>query len=131
MKVIIAGSRNITDFNTVKRAIEASEYNITEIVSGAAIGVDQLGEEYAIQNNIDIKIFTAKVYTLLNMEWSVYGKSAGYKRNEQMAEYADALIAIWDGVSKGTKHMIDIMRVRNKANFVYIPGNEGIEIDIF
>lgn len=120
MKVIVAGSRNITDYSVIKRAIEASEYKITQIVSGGARGVDSLGELYAIENDIEVAIFKA--------DWNRYGKSAGYKRNDQMAEYADALIAVWDGVSKGTKHMIDIMRRVNKHNFVYLNNIEEIEI---
>lgn len=40
-------------------------------------------------------------------DWDLYGKSAGFKRNVQMAEYADALVAFWDGASSGTKHMIE------------------------
>ena len=120
MKVIIAGSRNINSLSEIRHAIESSEYNITEIISGGARGVDQLGELYALQEHIKMKRFPAN--------WDLYGKSAGYKRNEQMAEYADALIAIWDGDSKGTKHMIDIMRMKNKANFVYIPGKYNSDI---
>ena len=46
-------------------------------------------------------------------QWDKYGKRAGYRRNEQMAEVADGLIAFWDGQSKGTKHMIDIMTEKN------------------
>jgi alkanesulfonate monooxygenase SsuD/methylene tetrahydromethanopterin reductase-like flavin-dependent oxidoreductase (luciferase family) len=51
-------------------------------------------------------------------DWDTYGKRAGYLRNEQMAEYADALFAIWDGESKGTKHMIDIMLSKKKPVYV-------------
>ena len=46
-------------------------------------------------------------------DWNTHGKSAGYKRNEQMAELGDYLIAFWDGVSRGTKHMIDIAVRKN------------------
>lgn len=102
MKVIIAGSRGITDGRLIERAIIESGFDITEIVSGTARGVDQLGETWAIMAGRTIKRFPAN--------WDKYGKSAGYKRNQQMAEYADALIAIWDGQSRGTKHMIDIMK---------------------
>ena len=75
---------------------------ITEIVSGTARGADRLGEQYANANSLPLKKMPA--------EWDKYGKSAGYKRNEQMAEYSDCLIAFWDGQSRGTKHMIDIAR---------------------
>lgn len=97
MKTIIAGSRGIVDFATVQQAVEISQFNITEVVSGTARGVDKLGEDWAKLNNIEIKRFPA--------EWDKYGRSAGFIRNKQMAEYAEALIAVWDGKSKGTKNM--------------------------
>ncbi len=75
-------------------------YNNIEIVSGAYKGGDLLGERYAVERNYPIKQFPA--------DWRRYGKSAGLKRNAEMAIYADALIAFWDGESKGTKNMIDL-----------------------
>lgn len=99
MKVIIAGGRDITDYNLVLTAINESDFEITEVVSGMASGVDQLAIQYANENNLPIQQFWA--------EWNFYGKSAGPIRNRQMADYADALIAIWDGKSRGTKNMID------------------------
>lgn len=110
MKVVIAGSRSITDYNIVKQAIEESGFNITEVVSGTANGVDKLGEKYAIENNIPIKRFPA--------DWNRHGKSAGYKRNEEMAIYCDAVIAIWDGISNGTRHMINLAAKHNKPVFI-------------
>jgi hypothetical protein len=103
MKTIIAGSRGITDLSKVFDATLNSGFCITEVVSGAARGVDTLGEEWASIKNIPIKRFPAS--------WDTYGKSAGYKRNAEMASYAEALIAIWDGKSRGTKHMIDLARI--------------------
>ena len=100
MKVIIAGSRSIINYRAVRSAIERVGIEITEVVSGTARGVDKLGERWAAENNIPIKRFPA--------DWNKHDKRAGYLRNVEMAEYADALIAIWDGESKGTKHMIDI-----------------------
>lgn len=98
MKTIIAGSRS---FNNFKLLTEICDKEIiTEIISGTARGADTLGEYYAVTHNILIKRFPAN--------WNKYGKSAGYIRNKKMAEYADALIAFWDGKSKGTKHMIDL-----------------------
>lgn len=102
MKVIVAGSRSIEDYNIVMDAIAESSFPLTEIVSGHAKGVDALGEKYAKENRIPLKIFEAK--------WRMLGKRAGYQRNIDMARYADALVAIWDGKSAGTKNMINIAK---------------------
>lgn len=102
MKVIIAGGRNFRDYNQLRESCDNILVNQkeVEIVSGTAAGADTLGERYAQEKGYEVKKFPA--------QWDLYGKSAGYKRNQQMAEYADGLIAFWDGKSKGTKHMIDI-----------------------
>lgn len=113
-KVIIAGSRVITDYFEIVTALTLAGYtvsNLTEIVSGTARGVDQLGEMLANRNNIPVKKFPAN--------WDKYGKSAGYRRNADMADYADSLVSIWDGQSKGTKHMIDLMNKKNKPVFIH------------
>lgn len=112
MKTIIAGSRNINNVNLkVSEAVYYSGIKMTEIVSGTARGVDQAGELFGHKNNIPVKRFPA--------EWERLGRGAGYIRNSKMADYADALIAVWDGVSKGTKHMIEEARKRNLTVFVY------------
>lgn len=102
MKVIIAGGRNFRDYNKLRESCDNILVNQkeVEIVSGTAAGADTLGERYAQEKGYEVKKFPA--------QWDLYGKSAGYKRNQQMAEYADGLIAFWDGKSRGTKHMIDI-----------------------
>ena len=119
MKLIIAGSRTITDkervFAHIDRVIQsASEQGITitEIVSGGARGIDKLGESYAKTHSIPLMIFPA--------DWNKYGKSAGYIRNKEMAEYADCLLAIWDRKSKGTKHMIDLAGDNNLTIYSHI-----------
>ena len=113
MKTIIAGSRNITKLHIVEKAIELSTFNITEVVCGGARGVDDLGRKWAGNGNkIPVKMFPAA--------WDTYGRSAGYKRNVEMGEYAEALIAVWDGESKGTKHMIDIAEELGLKVFIYI-----------
>jgi glycerophosphoryl diester phosphodiesterase len=116
MKVIIAGGRNITDYNVVKIAYHKSGLQATEIVSGAAKGVDYLGELFAKNNGISIKRFPA--------DWNKYGKRAGPLRNLEMAEYADALIAVWDGESKGTSNMIAQARQHGLIVFVYLVGEK-------
>ena len=100
MRTIIAGSRSVTDLNEVLAAVLDSPWVPTAIVSGTALGADQLGEQFAHDFSLPVTRFPA--------DWDAHGKSAGYKRNTEMAEHADALIALWDGHSRGTKNMIDI-----------------------
>lgn len=111
MRTIIAGSRGIFQYSEVAKAVEASGFMITCVISGGATGVDVLGEEYAYNHKIPCKVYPA--------DWVKYGKGAGYIRNQRMANEADALIAIWDGVSRGTKHMIDIATRQKLKVFVY------------
>lgn len=111
MKTIIAGSRSITNYDDVLGIVADSGFVITEVVSGRAKGVDRIGEQIANDYNIlPIKEFPA--------DWDRYSLAAGKLRNAQMAEYADALIAIWDGYSKGTRDMID--RAKRRGLKVYI-----------
>jgi hypothetical protein len=102
MKVIIAGGRSFNDYKLLCEKCDKalSLKSDIEIVSGTANGADKLGEKYAKEKGYSVKQFPAN--------WDKYGKGAGYIRNEEMAKYSDALIAFWDGQSKGTKHMIDL-----------------------
>ena len=99
MKVIIAGSRNLENYLLVVQAMQRCGYDITEVVSGCATGVDTLGERWARSNNLPIKEMPAN--------WNRDGSAAGPIRNRKMAENAEALIALWDGKSRGTKNMIE------------------------
>ena len=104
MKLIIAGGRNFTNYDLLCEEVGklTSEISEVEIVSGGARGADLLGEHYAIDKGIKIKRFPA--------DWDRYGKSAGFKRNAEMAQYADHCICFWDGQSKGTGHMINLAK---------------------
>jgi predicted Rossmann fold nucleotide-binding protein DprA/Smf involved in DNA uptake len=112
MRVIIAGSRTITNPLHVDLAVDMSGWfeQITEIISGCADGVDQLGIKFAEEMDIVIAEFPAN--------WKMYGKQAGFKRNEDMAQYADGLIAIRENHSRGTSHMIQTMRDLGKPVFL-------------
>ena len=115
LRVIIAGSRDFNNYELLYNKCENILYNIksVEIVSGGAKGADSLGEKYAKEKGYKIKQFTA--------DWNSLGKSAGYIRNKEMAEYADALIAFWDGESKGTKHMINLANKNKlKVRVIYV-----------
>jgi hypothetical protein len=110
MKTIIAGSRDCTDYNILLSAISNISWKPSTIISGTARGVDRLGKRWAIENNIPLIRMPA--------QWDKYGKRAGYLRNESMAKISEALIAIWDGISPGTKHMIDV--AKNFKLLIYI-----------
>lgn len=99
MRTIVAGSRDFSDYKLLK-GILLCYPDITTIVSGRARGADSLGERFALEQGIPIDLYPA--------DWKKYGKSAGYRRNIEMAKNADRLVAFWDGESRGTKHMIDI-----------------------
>ncbi len=95
MRVAIIGSRNLTVENLEKYLPQ----QVTEIVSGGAKGVDTCAKQYAKANNL--------LYTEFSPEYARYQRGAPLKRNEQIVEYADVVIAFWDGKSKGTKYTID------------------------
>ena len=115
IRIIIAGSRDFNDYIKLKEAMHdiidglnknnENKLNI-KIISGTARGADKLGEKYANEYGYKVVRFIP--------DWNGLGKSAGYVRNAEMAKYAiendniGVLVAFWDGVSKGTKHMIDL-----------------------
>jgi len=115
VRVIIAGSRDIKDMAHVEAAIAASGYHITEVVSGGARGVDSLGEEWALLN----KVRLGPDFSVPDYEWKKDPYGAGHKRNGRMARYAEALIAVWDGDSGGTRNMIEQARAHGLLVFVY------------
>lgn len=121
MKVIIAGSRKIENYGLVKRCIEESGIvdQIIEVVHGDAKGVDTLAKEWG---NYNAKIVTAFPADWKNLEpenepvfvregvHGSYNVLAGKNRNLKMGDYGEALIAIWDGKSTGTLHMISVAK---------------------
>ncbi len=104
MRVVIAGCRNYNNYKEAKEYIDCCISNIIEeneiiIVSGGADGADALGERYAAENGLKLERYPA--------DWKKYGRSAGPRRNRQMAEISDYVICFWDGQSRGTKSMIE------------------------
>ena len=102
MKLLIVGSRSITDF-------DLSPYiskDVDTIISGGANGIDTLAEEYADVNRLSKYI--------LRPQYNLYGRAAPLRRNEQMVDLADAVLVIWDGRSKGTQHTLKYTQKKNK-----------------
>ena len=119
-KLIVAGTRSFDNYKLLRfkvnqRFLEYGCWSVDwepEIVSGGAPGADKLAERYAAESKITLKVFSA--------DWEKYGRSAGPRRNRQMAEYADAVIVFWDGKSRGTQNMIQQMRELGKPVEVVI-----------
>ena len=109
MKIAVIGSRNL-------RVDDLGKYlpdDVTEIVSGGARGVDTSAREYALANDIKLTEFLP--------EYDKYGRGAPLRRNITIIEYADLVLAFWDGSSHGTKYVIDNCKKRGVPVKVYVP----------
>jgi hypothetical protein len=129
MKTIIAGGRKGFDYADVEKAMSLCGWIPTEVVCGEAAGVDTFGKIWAERNKIAVVSFPAKWNDLSHPDATIrinsfgkkYDAKAGIRRNHQMGDYAEALVAIWDGLSRGTKDMIDYANKKQLKLFVYTP----------
>lgn len=109
-RVIIAGGRDFNDYPLLEQTVDQFLKNVHDKVTifcGEASGADSLGERYALARGYAIQYFPP--------DWRRYGRAAGPVRNQKMAENADALVAFWDGMSRGTGNMIEAARRRQLA----------------
>lgn len=116
MKVIVAGGRDFEDRGYMEISIQgliqkADIPRDFELVCGMARGADMVAYTLCKKKGNILHEFPA--------DWDRYGKGAGHRRNREMGDFADCLIAFWDGESKGTKGMIDYMRKLGKPVFVF------------
>lgn len=119
MKLIIAGSRtlDVSKF-FIRDVMKNLGFDVqkpdqpTEVVSGTANGIDKAGERFAKDYHIPVKQFPAN--------WDKFGKGAGHIRNKQMADYADALLLIWNGSSSGSAGMKQQMEKLGKPVYEVI-----------
>jgi YspA, cpYpsA-related SLOG family len=118
MRTIIAGSRDITEDKWLKLAISLCGWKPTVVLCGGARGADAIGKDWAEANDIPVEIYPAK--------WDKYKFAAGPIRNEKMARKAEALIALWDGKSAGTKNMIKLGRKYKLRVFVQRCGGQTL-----
>ena len=109
MKVAVIGSRNLKVDDLGKYLPDG----VTEIVSGGARGVDTCAREYALANKIKLTEFLP--------EYDKYGRGAPLRRNITIIEYADLVLAFWDGSSRGTKYVIDNCKKRGIPVEVNVP----------
>ena len=107
MKIAVVGSRDITVTD-----IGAYIADCDEIVSGGAVGVDRSAEEYAKRHGIKLTVFLP--------QYDTYGRSAPIIRNKQIVDYADRIVAFWDGSSRGTLSVIEYAKKTGKPCEVII-----------
>lgn len=115
MKLIVAGGRDFVNtqvmITVLMDLVEKGKIDPNpELVCGMARGADLTA--YSLWSG------TGMVIHKFPADWARLGKRAGFKRNQEMGEFADAAVCFWDGNSKGTKHMIDIMNRLNKPVYV-------------
>ncbi len=112
MKLLIAGSRSIKDFDLSKHIPTETEF----IISGGASGIDSLAEAYADKHRLSKLI--------LRPRYDLYGRSAPLYRNKAMVDLADIVLIIWDGVSSGTKYTVEYAKKKNKT-IIIVQTNEN------
>ena len=115
MKLIVAGGRDFVNtqvmITVLMDLVEKDKIDPNpELVCGMARGADMLAYSLWANHNMKIHTFPA--------DWKTHPRSAGYIRNAEMGNFADVLVAFWDGKSRGTKHMIDIMQRLNKPVYI-------------
>jgi hypothetical protein len=120
MLCIIAGSRSVME-SDVLFAIDHCPWkeSISSVVSGTAAGSDRYGERWAKREGLEVIKFPA--------EWDKYGMSSGPRRNKEMAQNADALVAIWDGASRGTMSMIQYAKKMGLKVMIYFYNEKRFE----
>lgn len=125
VRLVIFGSRNASKQNVYdaikafRQQYPASQYEIIEEINGCAAGADSFGAYYAKMAGYPVKEFPA--------EWNKYGKSAGFRRNTEMAEYADIGLCVWNGSSHGSQHMMSEMKRLGKPYFLYTYVQDPVE----
>lgn len=123
IKLMVCGSRTIDDEQFVFTEIEkyvSTLHDDVIIIEGEARGVDSLAKKWALMHNKQIMSFPA--------QWSIYGKSAGFKRNCDMVNACDQCLILWDGKSAGTKHDIELCKKARIHYKVVINNNDSKEL---
>jgi hypothetical protein len=100
VRLAIIGSRSFNNIELIQEVLKEYIYTTKMVISGGAKGADKLAQDWAIQNDIPVKIFLP--------DWTKFGKAAGVIRNKQIVLDADFCIIFWDGKSKGTKNTIEL-----------------------
>lgn len=124
IRVVVCGSRTFNNYELLTNKLDHLFFRdghvpSIEIVSGAADGADTLGENYAKEKGLGLIRFRPA--------WQLYGKAAGGRRNQEMADYATHVVAFWDGVSRGTSDMINRAAEKKLPTRVYVLKDDTLE----
>ena len=115
MRITIGGCRDYNNYEVFSEFVSEciSKINSENIVilSGHCSGVDEMAEKYAKEKGYELEIYPA--------DWKKYGKAAGPKRNKEMVRNSNAVIAFWDGKSRGTKNLIDLAKKKDIQIKIY------------
>jgi hypothetical protein len=122
MILAIIGSRDFKNYEQLSSILTPHKDKIKKVVSGGARGADKLGENWAVDNNIETEIFIP--------DWNKYGKRAGFLRNEDIIKNSTHVIAFWDGESRGTKHSIGLAEKLGKKLKIVLFDKPDLESDI-
>ena len=109
MKLLIVGSRSITDFDLSPYIAD----EVDTVISGGAGGVDSLAEAYADLHRLSKYIMRPR--------YDLYGRGAPLRRNEQMVDLADTVLIVWDGKSNGTNYTLKYAQKKNKKILLVQP----------
>ena len=114
LRIAVAGSRFYNDYNSakvfIKECLSEIENNNIIFVSGGCRGADSPGERFAIENSYPLYIHKPL--------WNKFGKAAGLKRNNEIAQKCDIIICFWDGESRGTNSMINLAKKYDKKLYI-------------
>lgn len=111
MRIVVSGSRTITDEKTVERILAGYIAVKDIVITGGCRGIDRIAHDYARRYFADTEVYEA--------DWDTHGKAAGPIRNGKMMEDAGILIAFWDGKSRGTRSAIDEARKRGVETHIH------------
>jgi hypothetical protein len=124
MRLGVVGSRTFNDYSYLHKKLTGLLWDLMEpqtgelppsafsFVSGGARGADSIAAQWAKAWGYEMFVFPA--------DWDKYGKSAGYRRNKDIVDYADIVVAFWDGKSKGTQHTIDLATKQGKPTYIFM-----------
>jgi hypothetical protein len=125
IRVAVVGSRDNVQYAVVAATLDTVKRHYGdlglqfEVVSGGARGVDTYAANWADANGIGKVVFQA--------DWAAHGRSAGMKRNADIINAADVVLAFWDGKSPGTRNSIERTRAAGKQLFIFGTGEEQKE----